>query len=459
MKILIIILIIFLIGCNKPNEEATNLSADLATYNSGNISINNLNHYILSLPVNQRWPIKNTKHWLESSIKKLIVNQQLIAEAQLIGIDQQLEFLKKLNRIKRIIYSTQYIHSKSPLSVISTNVLKKYYDEHKDMFNFSEQRTVSHIYKLYNGNKERAGKEILELRRRVLKGENFSLLATQYSDSETRHNKGHIGVVKKGDLSQDFDKIIFLLKKNIPSDLVHTENGIHIFNVDNILSKKSFTFDSVRTMIRHQIEINESLNITKMLALKLPQPKELHIPDANELNHILTLEKKTIVLKVGDFSLSVDQFKQNIIEIQAKLGTIQIKDLPYITIQDIAYREIIYQYMIQNKIAVIDENKLKNQSNEILIEIMGNYKITAYLNEHPELLNKYYSKNIMRFASPVMVELDLLTIPMIKDENIMNVLEKSTDNLNDGKVTLEQVAKNHNGKVIRVSSKTKMTIF
>lgn len=444
---------ILLISCNQSNNPEKNISTDLATYNNQTISVDDFNQYLLSLPANKRWPLKNTKQWLVKSLNILSINRQLISESQLIGINQETEYKHELQTIKRILYSNQYIQSQAKEIDITDTALREYYDDHSEIFILPEKRTVRHIYKLFNDNKEQATKNISELRKRIIKGESFNLIASKYSDSETRHNDGFIGSVYKGELSKDFDEIVFNLAKDTPSDLVFTNSGIHVFFVDSILANKVFSFESVKAMILQQINIMESVRISKELAQDLPDTDVFEIPSKEKLRSIYQSSNENIILEIGDFALTVEQFKKYLQEVQTNLNIIQVNDLPYIVIQDIAYREIIYQYMIKNNIDLIDTASLKNNSDQILIETMGQYKMKAFLNHHPELIKDFYKQNSMRYASPVMVDLEILRIPKKEGINLMPKLESASKTLNQGGSNFDDLVSKYNGKIIKLGLK------
>jgi len=447
----IILLLILLISCNQSNNQEK--PAGLASINNQTILVEDFNQYILSLPVNQRWPLENTKPWLISSLKKYAVNQQLVSESSLIGIDKQPEYLQKSHEIKRVLYSNQYINSQAKVYNVTEEAIQQFYDEHNEIFNLPEKRTVRHIYKSFKDSKEQTINEITELRERVINGENFSILASEYSDSESRHNDGIIGTVKKGELSSDFDEIIFNLTKDIPSELVYTKTGIHVFIVDSILANKVFSIESVKSMILQQINMVETIKIIKEITENLPDTVILEIPSKKELESIYLSGKNPVILEIGDFSLTIKQFKQNLEEVQANLGIIQINDLPTIVIQDIAYREIIYQYMIKNQIALIDTTNLKSQTDQILIELMGNYKMKSFLNRNPEIINDYYKQNSMRFATPAMVDIELLNIPKENGINLMSSLENSAIELNQGETNFQELTEKYKGKIIKLGAK------
>jgi len=448
------ILLISLVSCQQSTNNPQDVKSIIATYNHNEISVEELSQYILTLPESQRWPNQKVKKWISKSIKDLSIYKQLISEAKLIGLESQTDFQQKMHDNKRKLFSNQYIQSHAGLIKIDNEKLLQYYNDNSDSFNLPEQRTVRHIYKQFNDNKAQAINELKQLRQRILLGENFKILASQYSDSESRHTDGYVGVVKRGDLSQEFDEIIFNLEKDIPSNVISTKEGAHVFLVERILDNKEFSFESVKLMILQQLNILESVRTTKELAEELPDSHGFVMPDQTEIRHIFESRKNQTILEIGDFILTKNQYIEKYEEIKQSLGLIQIKDLEYIVLKDIAYREIIYQYMLENKIDLIDTKKLEMLESNLLLETMGEYKMKAYLNTNPEIINDFYSKNSMRYSTPVMVDIEVLRIPLNNDINLMPELEKSSLHLNQGKTNFVELANKYDGKILKLNNQT-----
>lgn len=80
--------------------------------------------------------------------------------------------------------------------------------------------------------KIRVKKRLLELRKRILKGENFSTLAILYSeDPGSAKNGGELGFYGRGQLYPEFEAVAFKLKEGEVSDIVETEAGYHIIQL------------------------------------------------------------------------------------------------------------------------------------------------------------------------------------------------------------------------------------
>lgn len=73
---------------------------------------------------------------------------------------------------------------------------------------------------------------LLELRERIVQGENFSTLAILYSeDPGTAMKGGELGFTSRGSLVKEFADVAFSLKQNQVSQIVETEFGYHIIQL------------------------------------------------------------------------------------------------------------------------------------------------------------------------------------------------------------------------------------
>lgn len=119
--------------------------------------------------------------------------------------------------------------------------------------------------------KLRVKDRLIELRSRILKGENFSTLAILYSEDPGSAKKGgELGFYGRGQLYPEFEAVAFKLKEGEISNIVETEAGYHIVqlierkgdyvNVRHILlspkvspadlAKASRELDSIANLIR-----------------------------------------------------------------------------------------------------------------------------------------------------------------------------------------------------------------
>ncbi|MFK8011138.1 MAG: peptidyl-prolyl cis-trans isomerase [Marinicellaceae bacterium] len=445
----------YLSGCqNSQENNATDIVSEtsvIAKYESNQLTVAELEQSILELSPSQRWTQSDHVSWLNSHIKNHIVHQQLLAEALLIGAQEEPKYKNLVHNMSRNAYAQQYMKNFSQDKEIDEEKIKNYYNENIDKYVMNEKRLVHHIF--LNKDKE-AQEELASIRERNLNGESFVLLAEQSSESETRHNKGSLGFLQKGDMSEDFDSVVFQLEKNQPSEIISTANGLHIFYVADILPAKSYTIEQVKNSIQSQIFANLGVEVLKEKALMLNVPEVFTIVKPEELMQMnVNSQKRGLVLNVGDYKMTYNQMAFELNELKKETNMIidHARQMQYI--QTIAYSEIIYQHMLQNDIKLIQADQLEIQKNKLLVNEYTKTRITSYLNNKPEIINQYYQSNVMRFATPVRLNLQRLVIPKNGNDNIMSLLESSIESLDNGEMSLDQLAEKYKGKIYNLGWK------
>jgi peptidyl-prolyl cis-trans isomerase C len=120
--------------------------------------------------------------------------------------------------------------------VIPEKEVKGYYDSHPDSFKQPEQVRASHILMKVDpqvdaSQKAAARKKLEELRQRLLKGEDFVVLAREYSEGPSSVKGGDLGYFGRGQMVKPFEDAAFALDIGELSDVVETRFGYHIIKV------------------------------------------------------------------------------------------------------------------------------------------------------------------------------------------------------------------------------------
>jgi len=164
--------------------------------------------------------------------------------------------------------------------------------------------------------RERALKEITELRRRVVEdGESFSKLAEKSDDPGSAKQGGSLGWVKRGQMVPEFEAALFKLKNKEISPIVKTEFGYHVIQAverrgntiftRHILAKPDITFDDTQKAkekldsIRNLI-VNDSMSFT--LAVKRFSENE---ESKNNAGMLINPQTGTTLYTVGDLPTEV----------------------------------------------------------------------------------------------------------------------------------------------------------
>ncbi|MBT4217536.1 MAG: peptidylprolyl isomerase, partial [Flavobacteriales bacterium] len=165
-----------------------------------------------------------------------------------LGSEEALEeyFKKSTSELKiefyEIIYNqllTQRMQSSITSSVsITPEEVKLFFQEMKKSSDIPVMPTtleISQIIKIPEitlDEKSRIRKKLISFRDRIKNGEDFTVLATLYSDdTESAKNGGELGFVGRGALVPEFESAAFSLKGDQISEVIETQFGYHIIQL------------------------------------------------------------------------------------------------------------------------------------------------------------------------------------------------------------------------------------
>lgn len=120
---------------------------------------------------------------------------------------------------------------------VTPNEVKRFFENiPKDSLPyFSASVEVAQIVKIAQSSKaqkDAAKNQLLELRTRILSGEDFATLASKYSDDPSVvQNKGDMGWVGRGEMVPEFEAMAFKLKPNEISMPFQSDFGFHILQL------------------------------------------------------------------------------------------------------------------------------------------------------------------------------------------------------------------------------------
>jgi peptidyl-prolyl cis-trans isomerase D len=141
--------------------------------------------------------------------------------------------------------------------------IAQYYANHQEMFQREEQVHARHI--LFKVAEEATPEQEAEVRARAEQvqrdlraGGDFATLAQQYSDdTATAEKGGDLGFFPRGQMVQPFEEVAFSLEVGETSDLVRTEFGYHLIQVEDKIA------DEVKPLVEVQQEIRTKIHQQK----------------------------------------------------------------------------------------------------------------------------------------------------------------------------------------------------
>nr|WP_297457535.1 SurA N-terminal domain-containing protein [uncultured Halomonas sp.] len=137
---------------------------------------------------------------------------------------------------------------------VDEQALRDAYDERQS----SAEPRVSHIMVTFGDQRTRdeAEARLQEVQDRLAAGESFAALAAEYSDDTTTADSGgDLGIITRGFFGEAFEDAAFSLDQGEVSDIVETDNGLHLLKVTE-LSVPSF--EDVRDELRDEVALAQA---------------------------------------------------------------------------------------------------------------------------------------------------------------------------------------------------------
>jgi peptidyl-prolyl cis-trans isomerase C len=146
------------------------------------------------------------------------------------------------------------MESEDPNSVVTEADAKKFYDENSQYFEKPEQVRASHILikveKDATDEQKAAAKEKIEgLLKRAKAGEDFAVLAKEYTEDPGSKENGGEYTFPRGQMAKPFEDAAFGLEVGQISDVVETQYGYHIIKLSEKIEASKASFEEAKEKI------------------------------------------------------------------------------------------------------------------------------------------------------------------------------------------------------------------
>lgn len=136
---------------------------------------------------------------------------------------------------------------------------KAFYDQHPEYFTQPESIRASEIIirvdpKADAAKKAEARKKLEDIQKRLQKGEDFAVLAKDFSESANAAQGGDLGTIPRGRMPKAFEDAAFALKPGEVSGIVETDLGFQLIKVQEKTPEKVVPFKDVEEKIRQYLE-------------------------------------------------------------------------------------------------------------------------------------------------------------------------------------------------------------
>ncbi|MBN1975232.1 MAG: peptidylprolyl isomerase [Sedimentisphaerales bacterium] len=145
------------------------------------------------------------------------------------GVENDENLSKKLELIIQTQQKFEKLHAEAKDPTVAD--IKKYYEENKEQFRQGDSVRVSHIVKYYGWKCDEASayKIISQAYQEIQNGSSFELVADKHTDCSDMG--GDIGYIKRGQMVEEFEDVVFNLGVGQISNIFRTRYGFHIAKV------------------------------------------------------------------------------------------------------------------------------------------------------------------------------------------------------------------------------------
>ena len=165
-----------------------------------------------------------------------------------------------ITQIKRALTVQQFIDKKFVQKVtVSDKETRAYYDANQAAFKQPEQVKASHILikvgpQADEPQKAAARKKIEEIQQKVQKGEDFAVLAKEFSEGPSSTKGGDLGYFRKGQMMKPFEDAAFALKPGEVSDIVETSFGYHLIKLADKKPESTIAYEDIKAKIQEYLK-------------------------------------------------------------------------------------------------------------------------------------------------------------------------------------------------------------
>jgi len=223
---------------------------------------NVLNHMIsekLILCEARKQQIKIKPEEIEKKIRQLKSKFPSAQEFEKALISQGASLVQLQEKFEEELLKEKFININiKRMVMITPSEISDYYNAHIEDFRLEPEAQVLDIFiKVKEGeDKDAANAKAEDILKRLQKGEDFSELATLFSDGAHAKDGGSIGYVSKGQLKKELDDVVFSLNAGEISQIVTSETGYHIFMVvdrkEGIMLSLEDAHDKIRDILYRQ---------------------------------------------------------------------------------------------------------------------------------------------------------------------------------------------------------------
>ena len=442
-------------ACSSPSTESDPAGQILARFDGQSISAERLNQTILGLPSGAR-PKDPAAHeaWYGELLRQIAIHDLLVAQARRDALLSEPEIAAQAREAHRQILVSAFLNREISVPTPTEEEVERFYERRRDSFNRPERREVFHIFLRPEPGESQAAlaARVQSLRDRSLAGEPFPLLAREYSQSQLRHDDGAMGWISPGQLAPRLNDIVFGLEEGVPSEVLLTESGGHLFLAATIVEARASTMEEAQAEIRRSIhQERQNRAVADYLAAQERDPADF-APSVEELSALMAGgDPGAVVQRVGDWTLTAGELLERL-EANPRRGPSGPADGEgiFALLQSLASLERVFQEASASGLAEEPDiqDALTSAADEVAAQALQHRRLLERLEAEPEPVRAFFREQGRRFAGPLRLRVARLSVPVGPGSGrVMKQLEDAGPGLVSGVETLESLAARVGGVV------------
>jgi len=222
----------------------TNEQVVIAEVNGEPVYLAELKEIWDTMPENYRTQFPGGfKDLLEQWIRQVL----LVQEAKKLGLADDPDVKKKIENVTQQIMIQEFVTREIiEKAVVSDEEIEKEYSSNPTLYTEAEQVKARHIMVNTKEEADVVQKELKE-------GKPFEQVAKEKSQSPDAQTGGEMGMIRKGDLEPEMEKVLFDLAPGNVSESIETDYGIYVFLVEDHLQPRLKDLAEVKEEIRTKL--------------------------------------------------------------------------------------------------------------------------------------------------------------------------------------------------------------
>ncbi|MEM9554319.1 MAG: peptidyl-prolyl cis-trans isomerase [Acidobacteriota bacterium] len=334
------------------------------------------------------------------------------------------------------------------------------YRDNEDGFNPPPQRFLSMIYRRVAGDDPESREAALEALRaargRIDRGEAFTAVASEVSQSETRAAGGRLGWIYAGRLDPQVEKLVFGLPISAISEPVTLRDGVAIFYVQGVREGQTASLSEARSTIAAVLAARKRRAWLEELSAGLEPPDGATVLELDEVVRRLENEPEAVVLEIADDPMTAQVLAERLTGVlEQEMDLAPALRRSSVEIVEDLYREDVAMRLLGLEAEADDlspeaERVIEQEALRLggLIEARRELDARMMGQVSDADLKRFYDDNTFLYTTPVEIRLRSLEVPLGPRPTARSLrLEEVARQVRAGETTLNAAADAFGGRV------------